>query len=174
MNAKYSVTICNQSSLTQTYVASSGPPTINPAPPLTQTNVMFILLEVAGGGGQAYFTVPSTSLFAICGPFDGRSKHDVLQFEVLDSIPVKLGTREDVGTLIYRKICDMVVPHSFQCFRRHLQQRLQGVWVPSVLEQKGIPRSSRQLQVSQRSAYSFRKRSYPSRDVGRGVDFFSR
>lgn len=116
MNAKYSVTICNQSSLTQTYVASSGPPTINPALPLTQTNVMFVLLEVAGDGGQAYFTVPSTSLFAICGPFDGRSKHDVLQFEVLDSIPVKLGTREDIGTLIYRKICDMVVPHSFPMF----------------------------------------------------------
>lgn len=77
---------------------------------------MFVLLDVAGDGGQAYFTVPSTPLFAICGPFDGRSKHDSLQFEVLDSIPVKLGTRADDGTLIYRKICVMVVPHSFQYF----------------------------------------------------------
>lgn len=31
------------------------------------------------------------------------------------------------------------------------------VWVPSVLEQKGIPQSSRQLQVSKRSAYSLKK-----------------
>lgn len=108
MNAKYSVTMCNQSSLTQTYVVFSGAPTINPAPLLTQTNVMFVLREVAGDGGQAYFTMPSTSY--------GRSKHDSLQFEVLDSIPVKLGTRVDDGTLIYRTICDMVVPHSSPMF----------------------------------------------------------
>lgn len=99
--------MCNQSSLTQTYVVF-GAPTINPAPLLTQTNVMFVLREVAGDGGQAYFTMPSTSY--------GRSKHDSLQFEVLDSNSMKLGTRADDGTLIYRTICDMVVPHSSPMF----------------------------------------------------------
>ncbi|KAJ5970779.1 uncharacterized protein N7479_000697 [Penicillium vulpinum] len=116
MDPKYSVTICNQSGVTQTYVVFSGPPTINPAPHLVQTNVMFVLREVAGDGGQAYFTMPSTSLFAICGTFDGRSKHDSLQFEVLDSVPVKLGTRADDGTLIYGTTCAMVVPHSSPMF----------------------------------------------------------
>ena len=109
MSSKVSVTIKNNSGSTQTYVVFAEPPTIEPAPEKIQTNVMFSLRGVAGDGGQAYFTLPSNGLHALCGTSDGAAKEELVQFEVLDSQPVKPGMQTDNGKIQPGTTCEVMV-----------------------------------------------------------------
>ncbi|KAF7557636.1 hypothetical protein G7Z17_g523 [Cylindrodendrum hubeiense] len=103
------ITITNATGSTQSYALFADTPTITPGITSISNNIILVLRGVASASGQAYFTLPKSSLYAVCGTSYGGESTVETQVEVLDTRPVEVGHKADDGTLVLGTTLELVI-----------------------------------------------------------------
>ncbi|KAI5201224.1 hypothetical protein E4T42_08722 [Aureobasidium subglaciale] len=104
-----SITITNASGSTQSYALYAAPPNITPTVSDINTNAILVLRGVACTSGQAYFTIPKTPLYAVCGTSYGGESTVETQVEVLDTRPIQIGQKKDDGVLVAGTTLELLI-----------------------------------------------------------------
>ncbi|KAF9871807.1 hypothetical protein CkaCkLH20_10741 [Colletotrichum karsti] len=84
-------------------------PKITPGVATINNNIILTLRGVASASGQAYFTLPKSPLYAVCGTSYGGESTVETQVEVLDIRPVEVGHKADDQTLVMGTTLDLVI-----------------------------------------------------------------
>lgn len=107
-----SITITNQSTVTQSYALYVEAPKIDPEPKEVRTDIITVFRGVASGeGGRAYLNMPRYAISAICGTCIRAPTDKGLRYEVTDRESVQLGTSARNG-----KTCEVVIEHGNPVF----------------------------------------------------------
>ncbi|KAF9763873.1 hypothetical protein IL306_002972 [Fusarium sp. DS 682] len=75
-------------------------PKIRPGIPDISNNIILVLSGVASASGQAYFTLPKSPFYAVCGTSYGGESTVETTVQVLDSRPVEVGHKAEDQTLV--------------------------------------------------------------------------
>ncbi|PNP85080.1 hypothetical protein FNYG_01605 [Fusarium nygamai] len=94
------ITITNSTGSTQSYALFADTPKITPGIPVISNNIILVLRGVASASGQAYFTLPKSPFYAVCGTSYGGESTVETTVEVLDSRPVEVRHKADDQTLV--------------------------------------------------------------------------
>ncbi|RBR09532.1 hypothetical protein FVER53590_00081 [Fusarium verticillioides] len=84
-------------------------PKITPGIPVISNNIILVLRGVASASGQAYFTLPKSPFYAVCGTSYGGDSTVETTVEVLDSGPVEVGHKADDQTLVAGTMQELVM-----------------------------------------------------------------
>jgi len=112
------ITVTNKSGVMQSYGLFSGEPTITPVTTPVFNDIITVFKGVPGNGGQAFFTMPSAELYAICGAINRDAIDDGLQKEIVDKQAVVLGHTADDGKTVPGTTCNVQVTNSSPTFER--------------------------------------------------------
>ncbi|KAH8164423.1 hypothetical protein CIB48_g3822 [Xylaria polymorpha] len=104
------ITVTNRSGVLQSYALFAGEPTVTPVTKPIFNDIITVLQGVPGSGGQAFFTMPSSELYAICGTNNRDAIDDGVQVEIVDKQPVVLGHQTDDGRTVPGTTSAVVVP----------------------------------------------------------------
>ncbi|KAF5003953.1 hypothetical protein FDECE_9542 [Fusarium decemcellulare] len=103
------ITITNATGTTQSYALFADTPKITPSMTSISNNIILVLRGVASVSGQAYFTLPKSPLYAVCGMSYGGESTVETQVEVLDTRPVEVGRKADDGSLVLGTTLELVI-----------------------------------------------------------------
>ncbi|KAG4264813.1 hypothetical protein FPRO03_00097 [Fusarium proliferatum] len=103
------ITITNSTGSTQSYALFADTPKITPGIPVISNNIILVLRGVASASGQAYFTLPKSPFYAVCGTSYGGESTVETTVEVLDSRPVEVGHKADDQTLVAGTTLELVI-----------------------------------------------------------------
>lgn len=103
------ITITNSTGSTQSYALFADTPKITPGIPVISNNIILVLRGVASASGQAYFTLPKSPFYAVCGTSYGGESTVETKVEVLDSRPVEVGYKADDQTLVAGTTLELVI-----------------------------------------------------------------
>ncbi|KAI1177883.1 hypothetical protein F4777DRAFT_576695 [Nemania sp. FL0916] len=104
------ITVTNLSGVTQSYALFAGTPTVTPTTKPIYNDIITVLRGVPGSGGQAFFTMPSAELVAICGTSNRDAIDDGVQVEIVDKQAVVLGHQADDGKTVPGTTSSVLVP----------------------------------------------------------------
>lgn len=113
-----SITITNNSGVLQSYALFTGEPTVTPEVSPIYNDIITTFKGVSGNGGQAFFTMPSAQLHAICGTIHRDAIEEGVQTEIVDKQSVTLGHVTDEGKLIPGSTCSVEVQKGSMVFSR--------------------------------------------------------
>ena len=119
MDKKNSITVNNRSGAVQNYVLFAEAPSITPSDGEIHTNIIVAFRGVSGNSGEAFFTMPSERLFAICGTSNTEELENDIQIEITDKMPVNMGTQTETGSLIRGTTCDVTTSAGTPTFSAH-------------------------------------------------------
>jgi len=103
------IKITNSTGSTQSYALFADTPKITPGIPVISNNIILVLRGVASASGQAYFTLPKSPFYAVCGTSYGGESTVETTVEVLDSRPVEVGHKADDQTLVAGTTLELVI-----------------------------------------------------------------
>ncbi|KAF5633855.1 uncharacterized protein FTJAE_7007 [Fusarium tjaetaba] len=103
------ITITNSTGSTQSYALFADTPKITPGIPVISNNIILVLRGIASASGQAYFTLPKSPFYAVCGTSYGGESTVETTVEVLDSRPVEVGHKADDQTLVPGTTLELVI-----------------------------------------------------------------
>ncbi|KAI0390901.1 hypothetical protein F5Y17DRAFT_37005 [Xylariaceae sp. FL0594] len=112
------ITVTNNSGVMQSYGLFSAVPTITPASDPVFNDIITVFKGVPGNGGQAFFTMPSAELYAICGAVNRDAIDDGVQKEIVDKQAVVLGHTADDGKTVPGSTCSVLVENGSPTFDR--------------------------------------------------------